>query len=157
MIRARCEVLSARKAGLFISVTLVAPEIAERARPGQFILIAAPPGREVFLRRPFFVHQTSRRGGWAGTLEFVFDAHMMYFYLISNFATPAALTVKPVWCVSSLLVCPFVSCWPWEAVPSLVSEDGLYVPVLLASMLPYLPCPDSRVLLVLLWACERRI
>ena len=32
MIRARCEVLSARKAGLFISVTLVAPEIAERAR-----------------------------------------------------------------------------------------------------------------------------
>ncbi|ETW75229.1 hypothetical protein HETIRDRAFT_412440 [Heterobasidion irregulare TC 32-1] len=35
------------------------------------------------------------------TLEFVFDAHMMYFYLISNFATPAALTVKPVW---SLLI-----------------------------------------------------
>jgi len=75
VIRARCEVLSARKAGEFTSVTLVAPEVAEHARPGQFILVAAPPGREFFLRRPFFVHQTSRRGGWAGTLEFVIDPH----------------------------------------------------------------------------------
>jgi dihydroorotate dehydrogenase electron transfer subunit len=73
VIRARCEVLSARKAGQFLSVTLVAPEIAEGARPGQFIQVAAPEGRQVFLRRPFFVHQTSRRGGWAGTLEFVVD------------------------------------------------------------------------------------
>jgi dihydroorotate dehydrogenase electron transfer subunit len=71
MIRARCEVLSSRKNGAFHSVTLVAPEIAEQARPGQFIEVAMPEGRQVFLRRPFYVHETSRRGGWAGTLEFV--------------------------------------------------------------------------------------
>ena len=73
MIRSRCEVLSARKNAAYLSITIVAPEIAERARPGQFIQVAVPAGRDKFLRRPFFVHQTSRRGGWAGTLEFVAD------------------------------------------------------------------------------------
>ena len=71
MIRTRCEVLTSRKNGAFHSVTLVAPEIAEQTRPGQFIEVAMPEGRQVFLRRPFYVHETSRRGGWAGTLEFV--------------------------------------------------------------------------------------
>jgi dihydroorotate dehydrogenase electron transfer subunit len=51
----------------------VAPEIAERARPGQFVAIGMPEGREFVLRRHFSIHQASRRGGWAGTLEFVFD------------------------------------------------------------------------------------
>ena len=32
-----------------------------------------PEGREFLLRRHFAVHQASRRGGWAGTLEFVVD------------------------------------------------------------------------------------
>jgi len=114
VIRARCEVLSARKAGLFLSVTLVAPEIAEQARPGQFIQVAAPEGRQAFLRRPFFVHQTSRRGGWAGTLEFVVDpentsedwlaelrAHQ-FLDVIGPLGKPFALPRKPVSC---LLVC----------------------------------------------------
>jgi dihydroorotate dehydrogenase electron transfer subunit len=114
MIRARCEVLSARKAGLFLSVTLVAPEIAERARPGQFIQIAVPDGRQVFLRRPFFVHQTSRRGGWAGTLEFVVDPGNasgewlgelrphQFLDVIGPLGKPFSLPRKPVSC---LLVC----------------------------------------------------
>jgi dihydroorotate dehydrogenase electron transfer subunit len=114
VIRARCEVLSARKAGLFISVTLVAPEIAERAKPGQFILIAAPEGLQVFLRRPFFVHQTSRRGGWAGTLEFVVDPGNdstdwlsnlrphQFLDVIGPLGKPFSMPRKPVSC---LLVC----------------------------------------------------
>jgi dihydroorotate dehydrogenase electron transfer subunit len=32
-----------------------------------------PQGRTFLLRRHFSIHQASRRGGWAGTLEFVFD------------------------------------------------------------------------------------
>ena len=32
-----------------------------------------PEGREFLLRRHFAIHQASRRGGWAGTLEFVVD------------------------------------------------------------------------------------
>jgi dihydroorotate dehydrogenase electron transfer subunit len=66
-------VLNARKLGAYHSITIVAPEVAERVRPGQFLSIGMPPGREFLLRRHFSIHQASRRGGWAGTLEFVFD------------------------------------------------------------------------------------
>jgi dihydroorotate dehydrogenase electron transfer subunit len=69
----RAEILSTRRLGAYHSVTLVAPEIAERARPGQFLAVKMPEGREFLLRRHFAIHQASRRGGWAGTLEFVFD------------------------------------------------------------------------------------
>jgi len=71
--RVRAEILNARKLGAFHSITLVAPEIAERARPGQFVSVAMPEDRRFILRRHFSIHQASRRGGWAGTLEFVFD------------------------------------------------------------------------------------
>ena len=71
VIRQKCEVLSARKYGAYHALTLVAPEIAEQARPGQFIQVGVPDGRDFLLRRPFSIHQASRRGGWSGTLEFV--------------------------------------------------------------------------------------
>lgn len=71
MKRARAEILSTRRLGAFTVLTLVAPEIAERARPGQFVAIAMPEDRDFTLRRHFSIHQASRRGGWAGTLEFV--------------------------------------------------------------------------------------
>ncbi|MEO8291917.1 MAG: dihydroorotate dehydrogenase electron transfer subunit [Actinomycetota bacterium] len=70
MRRVRAEILSARRLGAYHVLTLVAPEIAERARPGQFLAVGMPPGREFVLRRHFSIHQASRRGGWAGTLEF---------------------------------------------------------------------------------------
>jgi len=73
MKRARAEILSTRTIGAYRSITLVAPEIAERSRPGQFLAIAMPEGRAFILRRHFSIHQASRRGGWAGTLEFVVD------------------------------------------------------------------------------------
>lgn len=73
MKRVRAEILNTRKAGAYHSLTLVAPEIADRARPGQFISVAMPEDRRFVLRRHFFIHQASRRGGWAGTLEFAFD------------------------------------------------------------------------------------
>jgi dihydroorotate dehydrogenase electron transfer subunit len=71
--RVRAEILSTRRLGAYHTITLVAPEIAERARPGQFLAVKMPEGREFLLRRHFAIHQASRRGGWAGTLEFVFD------------------------------------------------------------------------------------
>ena len=73
MKQVRAEVLSTRTLGAYHSITLVAPEIAEKARPGQFLAIRMPEGRAFLLRRHFAVHQASRRGGWAGTLEFVVD------------------------------------------------------------------------------------
>jgi dihydroorotate dehydrogenase electron transfer subunit len=71
--RVRAEVLNARKLGAYQSITIVAPEVAERVRPGQFLSVGMPEGRAFLLRRHFSIHQASRRGGWAGTLEFVFD------------------------------------------------------------------------------------
>jgi dihydroorotate dehydrogenase electron transfer subunit len=71
--RVRAEILSTRTLGAYRSLTLVAPELAERARPGQFVAVAMPPGRDFILRRHLTIHQSSRRGGWAGTLEFVVD------------------------------------------------------------------------------------
>lgn len=73
MRRIRAEILNVRRQGAYHSITLVAPDIAERARPGQFVSVAMPPDRGAILRRHFSIHQASRRGGWAGTLEFVFD------------------------------------------------------------------------------------
>jgi dihydroorotate dehydrogenase electron transfer subunit len=71
--RVRAEVLNARRFGAYHSITIVAPEVAERVRPGQFLSVGMPPGRSFLLRRNFSIHEASRRGGWAGTLEFVFD------------------------------------------------------------------------------------
>jgi dihydroorotate dehydrogenase electron transfer subunit len=73
MRRVRAEILSVRRHGAYHTLTLVAPEIAERARPGQFVGVAPPPGGAALLRRHFFIHAASRRGGWAGTLGFAFD------------------------------------------------------------------------------------
>ena len=73
MRRVRAEVLNARRIGAYHSITIVAPEVAEKVRPGQFVSVAMPTGRTFLLRRQFSIHQASRRGGWAGTLEFVFE------------------------------------------------------------------------------------
>jgi dihydroorotate dehydrogenase electron transfer subunit len=72
MFRQKCEVLSVKRWGAYHSITLVAPEIADDAKPGQFVEIGVPQGREFLLRRPFSIHQASRKGGWAGTLEIAF-------------------------------------------------------------------------------------
>lgn len=73
MKRVRAEILNARRFGPYHSLTVVAPEVAERVRPGQFLSVGMPAGRAILLRRHFSIHQASRRGGWAGTLEFAFD------------------------------------------------------------------------------------
>jgi dihydroorotate dehydrogenase electron transfer subunit len=73
MKRVRAEVLNARKLGAYHSITIVAPDVAERVRPGQFISIGMPEDRAFLLRRQFSIHEASRRGGWAGTLEFIVD------------------------------------------------------------------------------------
>lgn len=73
MKRARAEILSTRRLGAYQTITLVAPEIAERARPGQFLAVAMPEERDFILRRHFGIHQASQRGGWAGTLEFAVE------------------------------------------------------------------------------------
>src|SRR5688572_11187085 len=68
------EVLSYRKLGdEYHLLTIVAPEIAESARPGQFVNLRPPADRSFILRRPFSIYRVNRRGDWAATIEVVFD------------------------------------------------------------------------------------
>jgi dihydroorotate dehydrogenase electron transfer subunit len=83
-----CEVLERRRVGAYQALTLVAPGIAEHARPGQFVHVLAGQDRSFPLRRPFSIHRVERWGGsggppgWSpggsggsalGTVEIVFD------------------------------------------------------------------------------------
>ncbi|MGB9378961.1 MAG: dihydroorotate dehydrogenase electron transfer subunit [Mycobacteriales bacterium] len=70
------EVLSLRRVGAYWLMTLVAPGIAERARPGQFVALAV--GGEhtsMVLRRAFAIYQVAERGVYGGTVEVVFAVH----------------------------------------------------------------------------------
>jgi dihydroorotate dehydrogenase electron transfer subunit len=73
-VRATCEVLVRRREGSYWMLSFSSPEIAERARPGQFVNIAVrAPG--AILRRPFSIARVSPQGPLSGTVEVVFDAH----------------------------------------------------------------------------------
>jgi dihydroorotate dehydrogenase electron transfer subunit len=64
--RELCEVLERRRAGAYHALTLVAPRIAEQARPGQFVHLLAGQDRSFPLRRPFSIHRVERPGGSGG-------------------------------------------------------------------------------------------
>jgi dihydroorotate dehydrogenase electron transfer subunit len=71
---AQGEVLTRRKYGEhYHSLTIVAPEIGREVLPGQFVNAACPGGSAHILRRPFSVYRVHKRGGWASTIEIVFD------------------------------------------------------------------------------------
>jgi dihydroorotate dehydrogenase electron transfer subunit len=72
-VRELCEVLERRRAGAYQSLTLVAPKIAEGARPGQFVHILAGDDRSFPLRRPFSIHRVERPGAALGTVQVTFD------------------------------------------------------------------------------------
>lgn len=74
MIRTLAEVLTYKKVGdEYHSLTIVAPEIAETARPGQFLNLRPPADRAFILRRPFSIYRINRRGEWAATIDIIFD------------------------------------------------------------------------------------
>jgi len=73
-VMASCEVLARRREGPYWTLSFAAKEIAERARPGQFVQIAVQ-APHTLLRRPFSIAGVSRQGVAAGTVDVVFDAH----------------------------------------------------------------------------------
>lgn len=74
MVMASGEILSHKKYGEhYHSLTIVSPDIGERVRPGQFVNIRCGENRASILRRPFSVYRVHKRGGWASTIEIVFD------------------------------------------------------------------------------------
>jgi dihydroorotate dehydrogenase electron transfer subunit len=74
MIQTQAQVLSYKKIGEeYHLLTIVAPEIAEHAKPGQFVNVRAGRNAQFILRRPFSIYKVNRRGAWAATIEILFD------------------------------------------------------------------------------------
>ncbi len=75
-LQVRGEVLSLRRVGAYHHLTLVAPGIAERTRPGHFVALAVGGDRTgMVLRRAFSIYQTRATGVYGGTVEIVFAVH----------------------------------------------------------------------------------
>jgi len=73
------------------SLTVVAPDIGEKVRPGQFVNIKCGDNRDYILRRPFSIHRVHKRGGWASTIEIVFDVRGPGTQYLSALRTHAAM------------------------------------------------------------------
>jgi dihydroorotate dehydrogenase electron transfer subunit len=70
------EVLSLRKVGAYHALTLVAPGIPERTRPGHFVALqVGGEASSMLLRRAFAVHEVKDRGVYGGTVGVVFSVH----------------------------------------------------------------------------------
>lgn len=73
-VQVRGEVLSTRRVGDYHALTVVAPGIAEGARPGHFVSIAVGGEHSsMLLRRAFSIYRVQERGVYGGTVEIVFS------------------------------------------------------------------------------------
>ena len=72
-VQVRGTVLTVRRVDAYYAMTVVAPGIAARFRPGQFVAVAVGgPHTSMLLRRAFSIHDV--RPDHGGTVEFVFAA-----------------------------------------------------------------------------------
>lgn len=72
----RAEVLATRRSGEYQVLTLAAPGIPERARPGHFAAVAIGDERSgMLLRRAFSISRVERKGAAGGVMELVVAAH----------------------------------------------------------------------------------
>ena len=75
-LQVRGQVLSRKRVGAYHQLTVVAPGIAERTRPGQFVAVSVGgPHSALLLRRSFSIYQVRASGVYGGTVEIVFAVH----------------------------------------------------------------------------------
>ncbi len=73
-VHVRGTVLTVRQVDAYYAMTLVAPAVAARFRPGQFVSVAVGgPDTPMLLGRAFSIHDV--RSDHGGTVEFVFAVH----------------------------------------------------------------------------------
>ena len=73
-VQVRGTVLTVRRVDAYYAMTLVAPAVAARFRPGQFLTLAVGgPDTSMLLSRAFSIHDV--RPDHGGTVEFVFAVH----------------------------------------------------------------------------------
>ncbi|MDT7569866.1 MAG: dihydroorotate dehydrogenase electron transfer subunit [Actinomycetota bacterium] len=65
-----------RRVGAYNAMTIVAPGIAERTKPGHFVALQVGGAESsMLLRRAFAIYDVKERGVYGGTVEFVFSVH----------------------------------------------------------------------------------
>jgi dihydroorotate dehydrogenase electron transfer subunit len=70
------ELIATRRVGAYHHLTLVAPGVAELARPGQFVALSVGgPTSANLLRRCFSIHKVKPSGTYGGTVDVVVAAH----------------------------------------------------------------------------------
>jgi dihydroorotate dehydrogenase electron transfer subunit len=75
-VQVQGEVLSMRRVGAYHAMTIVAPGIAERTKPGHFVALQVGGSESsMLLRRAFAIYDVKERGVYGGTVEFVFSVH----------------------------------------------------------------------------------
>ncbi len=75
-LQRRAEVLSRKRIGEYHHLTLVAPGVAERFRPGHFAALAiGGPESAMLLRRAFSIYRVRESGVYGGTIEIVLAVH----------------------------------------------------------------------------------
>ncbi len=104
-------VFSLKRVGDYVHLTLVADGIAERTRPGNFVVLSVGgPTSGALLRRSFSIYRVRPAGVYGGTVEIVFAAHGLGTTWMSQLAPhdpvdvvgplgrPFALPREPVAC-----------------------------------------------------------
>jgi dihydroorotate dehydrogenase electron transfer subunit len=75
-VQERCEVFAVQRVGEYVQFTLVAPGIAQHAKPGQFVAVAVGgENSAMLLRRAFALYSATPGGDFAGTIQFVVAEH----------------------------------------------------------------------------------
>jgi dihydroorotate dehydrogenase electron transfer subunit len=70
------ELIATRRVGAYQHLTFVAPGVAERARPGQFVALAVGGATSAnLLRRCFSIHKATPSGTYGGTVDVVVAAN----------------------------------------------------------------------------------
>ena len=65
------EVLASKRVGAYHHLTLAAPGVPERFRPGTFVALSAGPGGSA--RRAMWIHRVKPTGGYGATIELVVE------------------------------------------------------------------------------------
>ena len=111
-VHVRGEVLARKRAGAYHLLEVVAPGVAEAARPGQFVAVrVGGPVSGLLLRRAFAIYRATPARAYAGTVQFVLAVHGAgtewlagvrqgeQLDVVGPLGTPFRLPTAPVGCV----------------------------------------------------------
>lgn len=72
-VHVTAELLASKAVGAFHHLSLVAPEVGERSRPGSFLAVSVGDGH--LARRAFWIHRVGPMGGHRAVVEIVVEPH----------------------------------------------------------------------------------